>query len=230
MSFQEELVKAAIGPAVTVLLGTVLIGSLAALYRQWDQDRRAAQQLRRDLIDDMTRSAGSLWMQCAVSEREPETRAALTRRYMHSRVQGEVIESRLRSHYDSDTPSRLWHAVMDVLTVRYFVARGSTDDTLKAIRGANEGDKHSGLSVDELQDRDTVERAYKDGLRRASLAVLDEPLRLTGTPVERWLRQRTPRDFAVFVAVALVIVALVIVVLLPWAAALIRQVTEAGSS
>jgi hypothetical protein len=119
---------------------------------------------------------------------------------------------------------------MDVLTVRYFVARGSTDDTLKAIRGANEGDKHSGLSVDELQDRDTVERAYKDGLRRASLAVLDEPLRLTGTPVERWLRQRTPRDFAVFVAVALVIVALVIVVLLPWAAALIRQVTEAGSS
>jgi hypothetical protein len=229
MSFQEELVKAAIGPAVTVLLGTVLIGSLAALYRQWDQDRRAAQQLRRDLIDDMTRSAGSLWMQCAVSEREPETRAALTRRYMHSRVQGEVIESRLRSHYDSDTPSRLWHAVMDVLTVRYFVARGSTDDTLKAIRGANEGDKHSGLSVDELQDRDTVERAYKDGLRRASVAVMDEPFRLTGTPVERWLRQRTPTDFAVFVAVALAVAAVVVVVLLPLAAGLIRQVTDTGS-
>jgi hypothetical protein len=119
---------------------------------------------------------------------------------------------------------------MDVLTVRYFVARGSTEDTLTAIRDANKGDEHSGLSSDELQNRDTVERAYKEGLRRASLAVLDEPLRLTGTPVERWLRQRTPRDFAVFVAVVLAVVVLALIGVLPWAAALIRQVTDAGSS
>jgi hypothetical protein len=118
---------------------------------------------------------------------------------------------------------------MDVLTVRYFVARGSTEDTLTAIRDANKGNVHSGLSSDELQDRNTVERAYKEGLRRASVAVLDEPLRLTGTPVERWLRQRTPTDFAVFVAVALAVAAVVVVVLLPLAAGLIRQVTDTGS-
>jgi hypothetical protein len=213
MTFQEELVKAAVGPAITVVLGSVLVGSIAALYRQWDQDRRADQLLRRELIDQMTRVAGTLWMQCAVTERGGGDKPSLERQYVRCRVQGEVLERRLGLYFAEADPRRQWHAVMDLVTVRYFEVRGTEDKDFDVILDDNkridDGPQwHSGLSKVQLADTDLVAATYKERLGDAARLVMDASLRPTGSAFERLVRQHFVGLLLVTAAGVLVVTAL----------------------
>ena len=66
---------------------------------------------------------------------------SLDEHYRTARVVGEALETRLRISFATDKPHRLWHATMDLLTVRYFQVVGP-DGTLvisfsKRMRGPN---------------------------------------------------------------------------------------------
>lgn len=67
---------------------------------------------------------------------------------------------------------RLWHATMDLLTVRYFqVIGGATDKLLKM----NAGSDHSFLTIDELRNSTALLGAYRERLLQATKAVLNSP-------------------------------------------------------
>ena len=87
---------------------------------------------------------------------------------------GEVIERRLEAYFLSDDPKALWHATMDLLTVRYFHLIGlATENLLER----NAGEEHTGLSVERLRNQGLVLKIYREKLILGAQAVLQGPIR-----------------------------------------------------
>jgi hypothetical protein len=108
------------------------------------------------------------------SDELAQHRKELDQQYRASRVVGEVIERRLEAYFLSNDPKALWHAAMDLLTVRYFHLIGlATDNLLER----NAGDEHTGLSVEQLRDQRLVLNTYREKLITGAQAVLQGPIR-----------------------------------------------------
>jgi hypothetical protein len=205
MSFGQQLILESIGPLTSAIVGTLIIGWFVTRITQKAQDRRAdnqlheelvraQHQLRLQLIGEMTDAASRLYMATQSFWRKKDVegvaveqlgpfRVALDRQYQASRVQGEVLERRLEAYFESDGPSSvnprlLWHATMDLLTVRYFQLIGLDTD---ALRTANAGPEHSGLSASELLQPKLVLETYRRKLRESARAVLQCDLRESPT-------------------------------------------------
>jgi hypothetical protein len=194
--FWQKAILQAIGPLVGALVGTLVIGMFAARITRRAQQRLAANQLREQLVTQMTEVASALYLQTQrhwrakrrrLTDAELErSRAELDEQYHRTRVAGEVLESRLRilfgaaTRRGSDEPRRLWHGVMDLLTVRYFDLIEEATDSL---RQQNAGPQHSGLSAQELRDMGAVLRAYRVRLYAAIHAVLRNPIVPVSGPV-----------------------------------------------
>jgi hypothetical protein len=128
----------------------------------------------------------------ATAEQQAALRLSLDECYQDSRVAGDAIEARLRILFvakgvvaveaqgaakeatksTTDVPWRLWHATMDLLTVRYFQVIGGATPKLLEI---NAGAEHSLLSAKELEDPKRVLEAYRERLLQATRAVLNSP-------------------------------------------------------
>jgi hypothetical protein len=126
------------------------------------------------------------------AEQAAAFRLSLDECYQASRVAGEAIEARLRILFEADgavrveaqgaakettkwttnVPWRLWHATMDLLTVRYFQVIGGATPRLLEI---NAGPEHSLLSAKELDNPKTLLEAYRERLLQATKAVLNNP-------------------------------------------------------
>jgi hypothetical protein len=194
--FWEKLILAIAGPLVTAGVGGLVVGWITRLAQERRADNqlkeerlRAQNQLRLQLISQMTEAASSLYMATQNFWRKKERenvgndvlnqqRVELDQQYRTSRVIGEVIESRLEAYFlstDQKTnPKTLWHATMDLLTVRYFTVIGLvTEQLLKD----NAGDKHSGLSVEELKIPKTVLDTYHLKLHDCVQQVLQGPIK-----------------------------------------------------
>ena len=121
------------------------------------------------------------------AEQVAAIRQSLDECYQASRIAGEAIEARLKLLFErkevykgmteeavaegkKSVPWRLWHAVMDLLTVRYFqLLKGDTDGLLKM----NSGPDHSFLTTEQLKNPKTVLDAYRQRLFEATKAVLN---------------------------------------------------------
>jgi len=168
---------------VAAVVGTLCIGLIAARITERAQRRRQDRELREQIIVDMTQTATALYLatqrywratkrEAAPPDRVAALRESLDEHYHSARVAGEALETRLRIYFASDAPRRLWHATMDLLTVRYFqVIDLATDNLLSA----NAGDEHSGLSVEALRNAQTVLDTYRARLIDATRAVLAAP-------------------------------------------------------
>jgi hypothetical protein len=189
---------------VTAVAGTLIIGSFVAWITRKAQERRAnnllqeerihaENQLRLQLIGQMTEAASSLYMATqhywrkkereeGVSNEElAEHRKELDQQYRASRVEGEVVERQLEAYFVDDAPRKHWHAAIDLLTVRYFQLVGLATPKLLT---ENAGDEHTGLSEKQLgeeKNRRLILQTYRDRLIKATRAVMQEPMRpLTG--------------------------------------------------
>ena len=121
-------------------------------------------------------------------------RLSLDECYQTSRVAGEALEARLRTLFEdtgvkeieakngnvqeatkwtTTVPWRLWHATMDLLTVRYFQVVGGASEELRRI---NAGREHSLLSVEDLNVPKRLLVAYRERLLQAITAVQSSPL------------------------------------------------------
>ena len=208
MELLEKLLLQVAGPLVTVIFGTLIVGTFVARITRQAQERRAdsllqEERLRADnqlrderlrsenqrrlqFIDEMTETASRLY---AVSQtywrkryREGVSGAELVpyrvemdQQYRASTIMGEVIERRLEAYFLSPDPRQLWHAAMDLLTVRYFTLIDLATD---ALLEANEGDEHSGLTIADLRRPEIVLPTYrKVKLPAAARAVMECQMR-----------------------------------------------------
>lgn len=152
------------------------------------QDAQASRELRarddalrHELVTMMTDCASTLYLATQHVERlkedlgaDPdrslrqaeyeEHRRALDQQYLKSRAAGQALEYRLGGYFTSDEPSRLWHGVQDLLTVRYFQV---TDRATPALLGRSAGEGHSGLTEDELRQPGLVKAAYHATMHKA---------------------------------------------------------------
>lgn len=183
--FWQQLVINAIGPLVTVIGGSLIVGLLVASVTRQAQERREQHKLRGDLVREMTESATMLHLAVGryfrAQERDlvkaedlAQRRDGLDDQYDTSRTRAKVLENRLRAYFATDEPRHHWHAVIDLLTVRYYRIRAL--DTPKILRD-NAGPQHSGLSFDDLQNPDLVRESYNERLAAAVQSVLAVPLR-----------------------------------------------------
>jgi len=160
-----------IGPAITVLFGTWAIARITAHA----QRRREEQQLRHDLIVEMSETASSLYLatqrfrraQDESSEKDQlqTLRGWLAEQYHEKRAHGDAVEQRIRVNFPPDGPERHWHATMDLLTILYFQLMGYSSPGTYA---RNAGREHSGLTVSEMEDLQTVRDHYRQRLAGAS--------------------------------------------------------------
>jgi hypothetical protein len=187
--FWQRAVIAAISPLVAALVGTLGIGLFAARITERAQLRRQDRDLREQILVEMTQTAGTIYfetqrywratkVETTPQERLAALRMSIDERYQSARIAGEALEMRLRVYFSTDRPRQLWHATMDLLTVRYFQVIGLATD---ALLSANAGPEHSGLTVDELRNAKLVLYSYRARILEATRAVLNEPRIQQGT-------------------------------------------------
>ncbi len=184
-SFLQQLFLNVTGPVVTAVVGTFVLGQVASKITRAAQERRENYKLRDELVADATEGLMRLylatqrfWRAKALEAANEETLAreqkSLDREYNAARVALSVVEGRLEVYYyPSALPKQLCHRAVDLLTVRYFGLVGRATDRLLEI---NSGEKHSGLTVDELRDAQKVLAKFHDTLRELGMAILREPL------------------------------------------------------
>jgi hypothetical protein len=173
-TFWEQFALNLVGPLVTIILGTAIIGLTASLLARKAQERRENHELRARLCREVTEASTALYLATQHYWRAKEDelerdelkafREALDKDYLDSRRAGTALEHLLDLYFRDSKPKLLMHRVMDLLTVRYFqlVREGGASEGL---RKANEGDEHSGLSLDELNSGSKVLAAYHTALK-----------------------------------------------------------------
>jgi hypothetical protein len=162
-NFWEQLLLRSVGPLLTAVVGTLIIGTFVAWITRKAQERRAdnqlqeerihaENQLRLQLIAQMTEAASSLYMatqnfwrkknrEQVGSDELTQLRKELDQQYQASRVVGEMIEQ-------------------------------ATESLLRV----NAGEEHTGLSVEQLRDQRLVLRTYRERLITGARAVMQEPI------------------------------------------------------
>jgi hypothetical protein len=195
-TFSQQLILNVVGSLTTALVGAAIIGGLAGLITRRAQDRRAANNLRNELITGMTQAAGTLYMANAnywrLDKSNPnlaEAKEELDKQYAATRVEGAVLEQRLRAYFDrgrtSETdatrPAVIWHSTIDLLTVLYFDATGHITYDIYRDNSKDFNEKfHSGLSIEELSEKWRVLRAYEERLGQATHLVLTSRIQRLG--------------------------------------------------
>lgn len=216
--FGERLLLAAVGPLVTVVVGSGLIGlalwkvTNRAQQRREDaardlEQQRADHELRHDLLAEATRIAATLYLTTqhywrvysdgAGGEELAAARTALDRQYRESRVDAAVLEARLDALYSREEVAEAWHRVDDLLTVRYMQLIERATPRLLAENAMGRGGRvHSGLTAAELRRPKTVLTAYHGALRAATRLILTAPLRATAGPAGAAAVATEPRPAA----------------------------------
>lgn len=197
LPFEQVLIIQAVGPLITVLLGTMIVGPVVAWITASSQRRREDHQLREGLIVSMTEIASAMYLatqrywrardrQKLRGQKLIDMEEWLGEQYHLNRIRGEALEVRLRTIFRSDAARRHWHATMDLLTARYFQL---TDPDNPVNFEANAGPDHSGLSAAELRVPRTVLEAYRKRLDEAIGAVRSERTLTLGTGASGARRQ-----------------------------------------
>ncbi len=192
----ERLLTAAIGPVVAAILAFLVVNRFS------DRAARMREEYatRDRLIKDMIETAQSLYLATQAFWRivdnlnikredrrsSPKLVTALgeiDKAYYQSRVKIAVIEGELRHRFKDLQCQVAWHAVDDLLTVRYFQLVEPDEQRLESIYDKNrtrDGVKHSGLSVEELRKPSVLLETYRNSLSSACELVRTADLAVYG--------------------------------------------------
>jgi adenylate kinase family enzyme len=199
-SFWHQAVLNAIGPLITAVFGLLLVGLAVNFITRAVQDRRTAIQIKYRLISEITVTASTLYHhtiqyyqsrdgaadstrdKTAADDEYKKMREKLLDQYPTTRAQAEVLQARLTAYFEEPRVAVAWHAVRDCLTVRYYKEMGGDkSEHWKKIKDDNSKGKrnrfHTGLSPTDLNDRDTVNDAYKLHLKTTAQLIFVCPLR-----------------------------------------------------
>lgn len=165
-------------PLVTAVFGLLLAGLVINLLTRALQDRRTANQLKYDLLGQITEVASTLFHYAGELD---ELRKELLARHATGRTQTDVLEARLAAYFEEPRVAIAWHAVRDCLTVRVYNAIGGPEKLLREVITENstgwESRYHTGLAESELTDSYKVWKAYDCHLKTTTKLVLACPLR-----------------------------------------------------
>ena len=201
-SFWGQVALNAVAPLVTAVFGVLLVGIVVNLLTRALQDRRTANQLKYDLLSQITEVASSLFHYAGLYHRArvdaanlaasagsiirndqelDELRKELLTQHATGRARTDTLEVRLSAYFDEPRVAIAWHAVRDCLTVRVYTAIGGPEALLHEVIQENskgwEGRFHTGLSASELTDRHRVWKAYDCHLKTTARLILACPLR-----------------------------------------------------
>ncbi|MFB7617138.1 hypothetical protein [Kitasatospora sp. NPDC056181] len=158
--------------SVTEAKATKRLADAASIRTDKEREdrQRAKLMLRHQLVDEAV-AAVSVWYMCLPYKNARTGRLAelvevdgftqIHEQYMKSRSLGHALAVKLDAYYASEDLHRNWHAVMDLVSVRYHDAIGSL--TLQ-LRQKNADGEHSGLTVGELGDGALVSRRFLEAL------------------------------------------------------------------
>ncbi|GAA1993567.1 hypothetical protein GCM10009817_39840 [Terrabacter lapilli] len=139
-SFSQQVLLNLVGPALTIVVGTVAVGGLVS----WLQRRRESRLDRQNLTVEMFQIAYGFYIPVEDARRRvrygtPEPASeVLDSAFQEFRVAGRTIEARLRvpEQGDEQVTSRwVWHCVLDLLTLLYFHQRYPGQRTTDLIAG-----------------------------------------------------------------------------------------------
>jgi hypothetical protein len=171
----QRLLVAATGPVITAALALLVVNLVTA----WAQQRRDEGEIREALASQLTEAANSLYLalqafwraardvplaERATSDTLAARRGELEATYQSMRTKGQVLERRLQIYYAQRRPAMAWHAVTDLLTVRYFLLLEVDADRRRRIRRLNAGQDHSGLTEDQLNNPKLLLETYRSAL------------------------------------------------------------------
>src|SRR3954462_2405126 len=171
----QRLLVAATGPVITAALAPLVVNLVTA----WAQQRRDEGEIREALASQLTEAANSLYLalqafwraardvplaERATSDTLAARRGELEATYQSMRTKGQVLERRLQIYYAQRRPAMAWHAVTDLLTVRYFLLLEVDADRRRRIRRLNAGQDHSGLTEDQLNNPKLLLETYRSAL------------------------------------------------------------------
>jgi hypothetical protein len=182
----QNIVVAAIGPLVTAIVGSLIIGIYLVKRGAREDERRAREEdrrqfgLRQELVQDMARVTISMNRAIFLYGREAKRgqleqdqlaklRSDLDELYWKYAGDSGALGHRLRAHLSSDELRREWHKLEDLLAARYFKAVQLDVEEMLTL---NSGPGHSGLSVDALRDDRIVDMSIDSALERATNLVL----------------------------------------------------------
>jgi hypothetical protein len=127
--FWQELVLSLVGPLLTAIIGTVLLGLWATWVTQRWQARKEDAELRESLTRELLEASSALYLALRHYEHlvdypeswrdMPAERKNLDDIYVRTRTAGDAIEHRLTARFASEDLARKWHSMMDLLTARY---------------------------------------------------------------------------------------------------------------
>jgi hypothetical protein len=198
-SFWDKVIIAAVGPIVGSLLIGGLVSIVADRIQRRRLDAELREKLLVEMTQAAgalyfqtqrywrTTGPNSPVKLALTPEQVLQIRLSLDECYQSARIAGQALEARLQILFEDDTtvrvvakekewttnvPWRLWHATMDLLTVRYFqVIDGATTKLLEI----NAGPNHSLISVELLEQPTALLGAYHERLLQATRAVMTYP-------------------------------------------------------
>jgi hypothetical protein len=105
-------------------------------------------------------------------------RAQLDATYLETHARSLALEAKLEAVFKEPEPELTWHAIDDLLTVRYMQLIGRATESLYRENSKDfQGKAHSGLSISELRDPKTLLGAYHVKYRELVSHVLSAQLR-----------------------------------------------------
>ena len=193
VTYLQQVGLNAVAGAATAIVGSLIIGGFLAWIARRSQFRREDRQIRDKLIEDITRTLGTVNIKLELYERfviapvddvqrAPDElgrrRGDLDAVYEASAATANSLESRLRAYFEGTSVAEAWHGAWDCLVVRYFSMIVPDRATLEILYGENAGEGHSGLSVRQLADTEAVRSRYRALRNQVTEAVATFKLRI----------------------------------------------------
>ncbi|MBV8454454.1 MAG: hypothetical protein JOZ29_19595 [Deltaproteobacteria bacterium] len=190
--FWQEAVVSAIEGVVAV----GFLGFAAEVVTRRAQRRREENQVKLELVNQMTEAANALYLATqrhwravrhnpAANEPTASSRVAVEEQYQKTRTVGFVIEKRLEILFENQEARKNWHAAMDLLTITHYQVIGKEGRANLLLLKQNAGGQHSMLTYEILKEinldpprrRKRLLDAYRERLDNALNAVLTARLR-----------------------------------------------------
>jgi hypothetical protein len=186
--FWQQLLLNSIGPLVTVVIGSLIVGTFAANITRSAQDRRAEGQLRRDMVTEGAEIIAKMWYAYsrylrALGELKDESELAERRKafdesWPEMQVRVEVFHHRLKAYYASpDVATRFRDAERTLRLLREIaMERFLQSDISRAYWTDMEPDLVRASDGGDAPDRNEIEKDFRDRTETFMDMLLADPL------------------------------------------------------
>jgi hypothetical protein len=184
---------------ISPVVGTALIGTIAALITRKYQDRRLDRQFRMDLVSRLTNIAYKIHTDLSFYERwvrhskptpeEQDTRRQIVdEKFIAERIKLNALQAEIDAYFGKNSdPGQRLHRMTDLIMLRYAIILDVPQSQLIEIAKHLGKPGHSGYSYDQLYDllqtkkpadttiwaaTDEIEAAFTEALREALASLL----------------------------------------------------------